>query len=72
MEFAMHFYHAGASLSLSPFPPPLWGRVREGGTPREVGGCGTPFPNPSPKGRRERTSVAATSGHALQRKGIVV
>jgi hypothetical protein len=72
MEFAMHFCHAGASLSLSLFPPPLWGRVREGGTPREVGGCGTPFPNPSPQGGRERTAVAATLATTLRYKGIVV
>jgi len=42
------------------FPPPLWGRVREG-----VAASGppvwTPLPNPLPQGERELTAVAGTS-----------
>ena len=41
---------------LSPFPPPLWGRVREGG---HIGLPGflntTPTPNPSPQGGGEKS-----------------
>jgi hypothetical protein len=48
-----------AARKLSPFPPPLWGRVREGGTPRKVGVLGTPFPRPSPQGGGELTFAAA-------------
>ncbi len=40
---------------VSPFPPPLCGRVSEGVTPREVCVRGTPTPNPSPKGGGERS-----------------
>jgi hypothetical protein len=47
-----------AAQKLSPFPRPLRGRVRVGGTPREVGVRGTPFPNPSPQGGREPNQVA--------------
>jgi hypothetical protein len=41
--------------ALSLFPPPLRGRVRVGGAPREVGVRGTPTPAPSPQGGGKRT-----------------
>jgi hypothetical protein len=36
------------------FPPPLWGRVREGG--RAANYQRTPTPNPSPQGGGERAA----------------
>ena len=60
-----------ATQKVISFPPPLWGRVREGGTTRKVSVRGTPFPNPSPQGGGEPTSRAATSEHALLRKGVL-
>src|SRR6266481_7354785 len=56
---------------VSPFPPPLWGRVREGG-----GRIGTarvnPSPHPPPQGGRELTAIAATvvCSHARQMKMV--
>ncbi len=44
------------------FPPPLWGRGREGGATRVDYPWGTPFPNPSPQGGRERTAPVANIG----------
>jgi hypothetical protein len=63
----MSFSHARTFVL---FPPPLWGSVREGGTPPKVSVRGTPFPSPSPQGGGEPTSRAATSEHALLRKGV--
>jgi hypothetical protein len=36
------------------FPPPLWGRVREGGTPQTLRTVATPTPDPSPQGGGEQ------------------
>src|SRR5215208_3930581 len=44
------------------FPPPLWGRDREGGETATPGPILTPHPNPPPQGERER---AAASGESL-------
>jgi hypothetical protein len=44
--------------TLGLFPPPLWGRVREGGG-AIVRRRSTPTPNPSPQGGGERTEYAA-------------
>ncbi len=38
------------------FPPPLWGRAREGGGNR-FSACGTPLPAPPPQGGREQVSI---------------
>src|SRR5215212_6018339 len=39
------------------FPPPLWGRDREGGKSRAQEFAGTPLPIPPPQGWRERETV---------------
>ncbi|MFL5098807.1 MAG: hydantoinase B/oxoprolinase family protein [Xanthobacteraceae bacterium] len=44
------------------FPPPLWGRDREGGETATPEPILTPLPNPPPQGERER---AAASGESL-------
>ena len=46
-----------ALYEVSPFPPPLWGRGREGGTPRGLRVRGTPTPAPSPQGGGEHSVV---------------
>jgi hypothetical protein len=51
----------GTSLMLG-FPPPLWGRDREGGAQRASFPKVTPLPNPPPQGGREQT--AAWGGNA--------
>jgi hypothetical protein len=57
MSFGISFSACFQTLSIAPavfpFPPPLRGRVRVGGAPREVGVGGTPFPNHSPQGGME-------------------
>ena len=42
---------AAGQGTASPFPPPLWGRVREGGPSESA--TATPTPNPSPQGGGE-------------------
>ncbi len=42
--------HAGGATS---FPPPLWGRDREGGNRETIAHASTPTPNPSPQGGGE-------------------
>ena len=53
------------------FPPPLWGRVREGGGMfgNAVSMHMTPTPNPSPPSGRSRPSSTACGGgeHAATR-----
>jgi tRNA pseudouridine32 synthase/23S rRNA pseudouridine746 synthase len=41
------------------FPPPLWGRDREGGTSQVPEFLTTPHPNPPPQGGREHTEPGA-------------
>jgi ATP-dependent helicase HrpB len=41
------------------FPPPLWGRDREGGSQGFPQLATTPTPNPSPQGGGEQTVLAA-------------
>jgi hypothetical protein len=43
----------------SPFPPPLWGRDREGGEPHAPSSQPTPLPNPPPQGGREQAECGA-------------
>src|SRR5256885_15694740 len=47
--------------NLGLFPPPLWGRVREGGRSicAGVAPCSTPTPNPSPQRGGEPTELTA-------------
>src|SRR6266404_8044041 len=42
------------TLAMSTFPPPLWGRGREGGNSTGFCACGTPHPSPPPQGGREQ------------------
>ena len=46
--------HAGPATS---FPPPLWGRDREGGNRKSIAHTSTPTPNPSPQGGGEQTGA---------------
>src|SRR5215813_5739316 len=50
--------------SATAFPPPLWGRDREGGKPHTQGSA-TPHPTPPPQGGREQ---AAASGESLHER----
>ena len=69
MKFVAHFDLPGITQQLSPFPPPLRGRVREGGTPREVCGCGTPFPQPFPaRGKGAHLARRDTETHTSTRQ----
>ena len=49
------------------FPPPLWGRDREGGTPLARSSANTPHPNPPPQGGREHAAPAAMPENASAR-----
>ena len=49
------------------FPPPLWGRDREGGTPLARSPANTPHPTPPPQGGREHATPAAMQGNASSR-----
>src|SRR5262249_35297672 len=50
--------------SATAFPPPLWGRDREGGKPHTQGSA-TPHPTPPPQGGKEQ---AAASGESLHER----
>jgi hypothetical protein len=56
MSPAFPFATSGATA----FPPPLWGRDREGGIAR-ADFATTPLPNPPPQGGREQAEFAATA-----------
>ena len=44
------------------FPPPLWGRDREGGKRQRSAGKSTPLPNPPPQGGREHAAARRAAG----------
>jgi acetate---CoA ligase (ADP-forming) len=48
-----------ANVSATSFPPPLWGRDREGGPTNSESGT-TPLPTPPPQGGREQAEFAAS------------
>ena len=47
------------ATSIGAFPPPLWGRVREGGRCEIASSLATPNPNPSPQGGGEQAGSKA-------------
>jgi 5-oxoprolinase (ATP-hydrolysing) len=47
------------------FPPPLWGRAREGGAPETHARASTPTPNPSPQGGGEQTDAYVAAAPSL-------
>src|SRR6185312_7094346 len=56
--------------SLSPFPPPLRGRVREGGEPSSTAPEITPAPDPSPQGGGAKKERRGGSGEAQADEGL--
>ncbi|MGY3547721.1 hypothetical protein ACVWZ4_003107 [Bradyrhizobium sp. USDA 4472] len=48
------------------FPPPLWGRVREGGWPQRDCPCEPPSPTPPHKGEGSPTSVLASLHYCIE------
>src|SRR5215470_11501142 len=53
---------SSGTASATAFPPPLWGRDREGGKPHTQESAAAPHPTAPPQGGREQ---AATSGESL-------
>ncbi|CUT13092.1 hypothetical protein BF49_4172 [Bradyrhizobium sp.] len=57
-----------ARARLPPFPPPLWGRVREGGSPGRSPSSWHPLPQPFPtRGKGAGLSVPALRLQSIDR-----
>ena len=48
---------SASALPLLGFPPPLWGRDREGGMQQTLAHVFTPHPNPPPQRGREQAAA---------------
>src|SRR5262249_45165312 len=59
---AAHPASEGEMASATSFPPPLWGRDREGG-PTDSESATTPLPTPPPQGGREQAAASGEIAH---------
>src|SRR6266478_5151135 len=59
-----------ANSGAGAFPPPLWGRDREGGGQHTPAHVATPLPNPPPQGGREKEGARSTDRNHIAQSNV--